>query len=169
MVITGLANDIAGDLQVTDFKHGSTVDDSARDGFTLTEFIPKKDQIMGQNNGPETSANTAQKTGWLDDDDVAITQALMDATAIGGLFGPGSEIMSRIEFSALISRFFSSWALSTMVFQLSHTMNAEYNNRTNDRTSEDSKAIERRMIERLIIEQALIQDMQIDRSIELYT
>jgi Domain of Unknown Function (DUF1521) len=176
MVITGLANDVAGDLKVTDFKYGSTVDDAARDGFTLTESIaktypeiaPKTSPVTSPETNHETAQTTSQKTEWLNDDDVAITQALLNATAVGGLFGPGSDVMSRAEFGALISRFFSSWALSSMVMQLRYTMNSEYNTRTNDHTSEDNKASERRLIERLIIEQALLQDMQVERAAALW-
>jgi hypothetical protein len=175
MVITGLANDVAGDLKVTDFKYGSTVDDAARDGFTLTESIvktdpeitPKTSSVTSPETSHDTAQTTSQKTEWLDENDAPITQALLNATAVGGLFGPGSSIMSRMEFGALISRFFSSWALSSIILQFSHTMNSEYNNRINNRYSEDSKASERRLIERLIIEQAMIHNMQVDRAATL--
>jgi Domain of Unknown Function (DUF1521) len=172
IVITGLANDIAGDLQVADSKNGSIVDDAARDGFTLTESIPKTNKTTSSNIGAEIAKESgqdpAQKAQWLDDDDLAVTQASMAATAVGGLFGPGSTIMSKMEFGVVISRFFSAWALSSIMLQHNSIMSSEYNNRANDRCSDEHKASERRLIERLIVEQALIQDMQIERSIELY-
>jgi hypothetical protein len=146
MVITGLANDTAGDLKIDNSMSAETVDDAARDGFTLYE--------------------AEQGKGWVDEDENAIVQQLMEATAIGGIFGPGSDLMSRSEFSVLIGRFFASWSLFSLTSQMTQYTPIE-SNRPSESRGDIDKASQRKLIERLLLEQALVNANHIHRSIRM--
>ncbi len=100
MVITGVSSDIGGDLAVMQSDNGRHVDLDTRDGLVL-----KRDTL----------------TGWADEYGVAVTQELLDATAVGGAFGPGSNVMSLDEFRTLISRFMT-WGMTSSMISLSSRM-----------------------------------------------
>ncbi len=136
MVITGLTNDIVGDLKVDESKSSGRVDNNARDGFTLFE--------------------TADGAAWVDEDNAAITQALLDATAVGGLYGPGSEFLNSVEFSALMSRFMTSWNLFSMISNYTRFSTFEPS-RSFETKSDVDRASERKIVERVMLEQALIR------------
>jgi Domain of Unknown Function (DUF1521) len=136
VVITGLTNDVVGDLKIDESKSGGRVDNNARDGFTLFE--------------------TEDGASWVDDDNAAITQALLDATGIGGLYGPGSEFLNSVEFSALMSRFMTSWNLFSMISSFSRYSTIEPT-RSVETKSDVDRASERKIVERLMLEQALIR------------
>jgi hypothetical protein len=136
VVITGLTNDVVGDLKVDESKSAGSVDNNARDGFTLIE--------------------TEDGHAWLDEDEIAITQSLLDATAIGRLFGPGSEYLSSVEFSALLSRFMTNWNLFSMVSSLTRYSAIELHQSVENK-SDSNKISERRLIERVLIEQAMVK------------
>jgi Domain of Unknown Function (DUF1521) len=145
IIITGLANDTAGDLTIDRSKSGEAIDDEARDGFTLYE--------------------ADQGRGWVDDNDNAMVQQLMDATALGGTFGPGSQLMSRSEFGTLIARFFSSWSLFYITSQTNRFTPIE-SSRPSESRGDVEKSSQRKIIERLLQEQALIKANHIHRSIQ---
>ena len=136
VVITGLTNDVVGDLTVDESKSSGRVDNNARDGFTLFE--------------------TADGISWLDDDNAAITQVLLDATAVGRLYGPGSEFLNSVEFSALMSRFMTSWNLFAMISSYSRFSTIEPT-RSVETKSDVDRASERKIVERVMLEQALIR------------
>jgi hypothetical protein len=136
VVITGLTNDVVGDLKVDESKSAGSVDNNARDGFTMIE--------------------TEDGRAWLDDDEIAITQSLLDATAIGRLYGPGSEYLNSVEFSALMSRFMTSWNLFSMVSSLTRYSAIELHQSVENK-SDSNKVSERRLIERVLIEQAIVK------------
>jgi Domain of Unknown Function (DUF1521) len=94
VVITGVSQDAGGDLTVVQSNDGGNIDEDTRDGFVIER-------------------NTL--TGWADEYGVAVTQDLLDATAVGGRFGPGSDVMSLEEFRTLISRFLAWGQISAMM------------------------------------------------------
>ncbi len=136
MVITGLTNDVVGDLKFDESESSGSVDNNARDGFTLFE--------------------TADGTAWVDDENAAITQALLDATAVGELYGPGSEFLNSVEFSTLMSRFMTSWNLFSMISNYSRFAHIEQS-RSIETKSDIDRASERKIVERVMLEQALMR------------
>ena len=104
MVITGVSSDTGGDLAVAQSNDGHNIDEDTRDGLVI-----ERDTL----------------TGWADEYGVAVTQELLNATAVGGAFGPGSTLMSLDEFRTLISRFMSWGMISTMMSLSSRTMTSE--------------------------------------------
>lgn len=94
VVITGVSQDVGGDLLVTQSLHGHTIDEDTRDGLVL-----ERDTV----------------TGWADEYGVEVTQALLDSTAADAGFGPGSDLMSLGEFRTLISRFLAWGQISAMM------------------------------------------------------
>ncbi len=104
MVITGVSSDVGGDLAVKQSNDGYNIDEDTRDGLVL-----ERDTL----------------TGWADEYGVAVTQELLDATAVGGAFGPGSDLMSLDEFRTLISRFMAWGMISSMISLSSRTLNSD--------------------------------------------
>lgn len=104
MIITGVSSDIGGDLAVVQSNDGYNVDEDTRDGLVI-----ERNSL----------------TGWADEYGVAVTQEILNATAVGGAFGPGSELMSREEFRTLISRFMAWGMISTMMSLSSRTLTSD--------------------------------------------
>jgi Domain of Unknown Function (DUF1521) len=104
MVITGVSSDVGGDLAVKQSNDGHNTDEDTRDGLVL-----ERDTL----------------TGWADEYGVAVTQELLDATAVGGAFGPGSDLMSLDEFRTLISRFMAWGMISSMISLSSRTLSSD--------------------------------------------
>jgi hypothetical protein len=94
VVITGVSEETGGDLAVVQSNDGRNIDEDTRDGLVIER-------------------NTL--TGWADEYGVAVTQAILDATAVGAEFGPGSDRMSLDEFRTLISRFLAWGQISSMM------------------------------------------------------
>jgi Domain of Unknown Function (DUF1521) len=94
MVITGVSSDTGGDLAVVQSNSGRHIDFDTRDGLVL-----KRNAL----------------TGWADEYGVTVSQELLDATAVGRAFGPGSDLMSLGEFRTLISRFMTWGMISSMM------------------------------------------------------
>jgi Domain of Unknown Function (DUF1521) len=94
VVIIGVSQETGGDLAVVQSNDGRNIDEDTRDGLVLER-------------------NTL--TGWADEYGVAVTQAILDATAVGGEFGPGSDLMSSEEFRNLISQFLAWGQISFMM------------------------------------------------------
>ena len=104
MVITGVSSDIGGDLAVVQSNDGYNIDEDTRDGLVI-----ERDTL----------------TGWADEYGVAVTQEILNATAVGGAFGPGSDLMSLAEFRTLISRFMTWGMISTMMSLSSRTIQSD--------------------------------------------
>jgi Domain of Unknown Function (DUF1521) len=94
VVITGVSQEVGGDLVVSQSLDGHNIDEDTRDGLVL-----ERDTV----------------TGWADEYGVAITEELLDSTAVGAGFGPSSDLMSLGEFRTLISRFLAWGQISTMM------------------------------------------------------
>ncbi len=94
VVIAGVSQEVGGDLTVVQSNDGRNIDEDTRDGLVIER-------------------NTL--TGWADEYGVAVTQAILDATAPGAAFGPGSDLMSLDEFRTLISRFLAWGQISSMM------------------------------------------------------
>jgi Domain of Unknown Function (DUF1521) len=104
MVITGVSSEIAGDLAVVQSNDGHAIDEDTRDGLVIER-------------------NTL--TGWADEYGITVTQAILDATAVGGGFGPGSDRMSLDEFRTLISRFLAWGQISSMMSLTSRSLTSD--------------------------------------------
>jgi hypothetical protein len=141
VVITGVADEAADTLTIQQ-DNGHVLDCNTRDGFVLEQA----------SNG----------IGWQTEYGDAVTQALLDETAVGGMFGPGSTMLSLSEFSSLISSFLSSigWSLSN-----SSVSNRLIQESLNDhhRQSTDRQSIEKLTIEKLIFEQSFQRHLYLRR------
>lgn len=104
VVITGVSQDIGGDLLVSQSLDGHNIDEDTRDGLVL-----ERDTV----------------TGWADEYGVEVTQELLDSTAVGAGFGPGSDLMSLDEFRTLISRFMAWGQISTMMSMASRNFTSD--------------------------------------------
>lgn len=88
VTVDGISQNQTGDLSVTMGSNGRALDAATRDGYTLTE------------NGAGA--------GWLAQGGGHVaTQADLNATAKGGLYGPGSGMPSLDEFGSAIGAFLS--------------------------------------------------------------
>lgn len=86
VTVDGISQNSLGDLSVTMGSNGRTLDAATRDGYTLTE------------NGAGA--------GWLAQGGGHVaTQADLNATAVGGLYGPDSTMPSLNELGSAISNF----------------------------------------------------------------
>jgi Domain of Unknown Function (DUF1521) len=94
VVITGVSQTERGDLAVAQSNDGHNIDEDTRDGLVI-----ERNSV----------------TGWADEYGVEITQAVLDATAVGADFGPGSDLMSGEEFRTLISRFLAWGQISAIM------------------------------------------------------
>lgn len=94
VVITGVSQEVGCDLKVAQSNDGRKIDEDTRDGLVI-----ERDTL----------------TGWADEYGVAVTQDILNATAVGGAFGPGSDRMSLDEFRTLISRFLAWGQISAMM------------------------------------------------------
>ncbi len=98
VVISGVSQDVGGDLTVVQSNAGWHIDEDTRDGLVIER-------------------NTL--IGWADEYGVAVTRDILDATAVGARYGPGSDLMSLDEFRALISRFLAWGQISAMMWMSS--------------------------------------------------
>jgi Domain of Unknown Function (DUF1521) len=63
--------------------------------------------------------------GWATEAGIPVTPEMLRATLAGGEFGPGSNLLSLEEFQALIMRFLSWGAISSLMSWSSQTLNSE--------------------------------------------
>ncbi|TRW17712.1 DUF1521 domain-containing protein [Glacieibacterium frigidum] len=91
VTVDGISQNDLGDLSVTVGSNGRALDATTRDGYTLTE-------------------NSAG-AGWRAQGGHIATQADLNATAVGGLYGPGSTMPSLNELSSAITSFLFFGAL----------------------------------------------------------
>ena len=88
VTVNGISQNATGDLSVTMGNNGRALDAATRDGYALTE-------------------NKAG-AGWLAQGGGHVaTQADLDATKVGGLYGPGSAMPSLGELSSALGNFLS--------------------------------------------------------------
>jgi Domain of Unknown Function (DUF1521) len=141
VVITGVADEAVDTLT---FQNGDgyDADHETRDGFVLEQ--------------------ADDGASWQTEYGDAVTQALLDETAVGGAFGPGSNLLSLGEFSAVISSFLSAIGLSYSNSFMTSILLPETHN-DNNRQSSDQKSIERRSIEKLIFEQSFQRHLNLHR------
>ncbi len=141
VVITGMADEKVDALKI---KHcnGYDLDAETRDGFVLEQ--------------------ASDGEGWLTEYGEAVTQALLDQTAVGADFGPGSAMLSLGEFSALISSFLSSF-LSSFTTAWASDRLMQDSHQDNSRQASERKSIERHWIEKLIFEQSFQRHLHLRR------
>jgi hypothetical protein len=84
MVISGVSDQVLGDVAVDQSLDGYDVDDQTRDGLTLV---------------------TDGSGAWADELGHAVTQTVLDATAPGAIYGPDSTALSWGEVGTLFSRY----------------------------------------------------------------
>lgn len=96
-------------------------------------------------------------TGWVDEwDDLGISAEVLAQTMPGEIFGPNSDIMSRSEFGAVISRFVSIMTTQSFMMQ-SASNNSSFQSqmrdtaREQDRTASEKQASERAARERIVL------------------
>lgn len=140
VVITGVADEKVDKLTIQQ-SNGYDLDYETRDGFVLEQ--------------------AGDGSGWVTEYGDTLTQALLDDTAVGAIFGPGSSMLSLGEFSALISNYllsigsaFSTWLAPGRLVQESHY--------DTHRHSSDRQSIERRSIEKLIFEQSFQRQLYLN-------
>jgi Domain of Unknown Function (DUF1521) len=141
VVITGVADEAVDTLT---FQHndGYELDSDTRDGFVLEQ--------------------ADDGAAWVTEYGDAVTQALLDDTAVGGAFGPGSNMFSLSEVSTLISSFLSSIGTAFSGNSIPNRLVQE-SNHDNNRQSSDRKSIERHSIEKLIFEQSFQRHLNLHR------
>ncbi len=139
LILTGIADDQADNIKLAS-GNGYNIDDRVRDGFTVEE-------------GPDGLR-------WLDEEGNDLTQALLDATRVGGAFGPGSTMLSLGEVSAMLSRFFAflstSWLSSFSSWSSSRLQDSTYSD--NSKKVDEDRSADRRRIERQIVEQMMMRE-----------
>ena len=96
-------------------------------------------------------------TGWVDEwDDLGISAEVLAQTMPGEIFGPNSDIMSRSEFGAVISRFVSIMTTQSFIMQ-SASNNSSFQSqmrdtaREQDRAASEKQASERAARERIVL------------------
>jgi hypothetical protein len=140
-IISGIADNKEEQLAIKTAA-GYTTDERFRDGFTLEEG----------------------KGGiWRDENGRLLNQKRLDATAVGGEYGPGSQLMSLGEISLVISRF--------LLTSFSNAFLSQSVNRSQDwsshQTADDRKSAERNHSDRLAAERiAIDQQSQLDQSLD---
>ncbi len=85
LIIDGVSQNKLGDLSVSLSNNGRAVDAAHRDGYTLYE--------------------NKCGSGWRTEGGNIATQADLNATAVGGAYGPGSELPSLSEFGQQLGAF----------------------------------------------------------------
>lgn len=86
VVVSGISQNKLGDLSIAMSQNGRAIDAATRDGYVLKE--------------------NAAGSGWISSISGKVaTQADLDATKVGGLYGPGSEMPSIAEMSDAITSF----------------------------------------------------------------
>jgi Domain of Unknown Function (DUF1521) len=136
-IITGLADDATDNLSIKT-AGGYATDEKIRDGFILEE--------------------KADGFGWQDEGGEDITQDLLNATAVGAAYGPGSKALSLGELSVMVSRFLQS------VISFGNIVNSFSSRKQEmprDTISDDRRSEDRSRLERLLAEQAQIKFQQI--------
>ncbi len=144
-IITGLTDTIEGDISIKTAS-GYATDERIRDGFMLEE--------------------EADGSGWLDESGDAITQALLNATAIGGEYAPGSTALSRGEWHALISRFFfTTLSFNFLSQSLSQSLSRAQNSYS-DQSHDDRRSSDRMRMDRMAAEQVRYYQAHAQRRLE---
>jgi Domain of Unknown Function (DUF1521) len=143
VVINGVADETTGDIKI-EAVDGYTADEETRDGLTLEEQ-------------PDSS-------GWQDEDGVALDQAVLDATALGADFGPGSTLMSRSEITTVLNRIFAYGFVSSLMSSMSVVQSRL--DPPSDIRNDLEKSSDRRRVERFVVEQILAQQASEARRIE---
>lgn len=109
MVITGIGESTLGDLAVVQSLGGEAIDDATRDGFAIVSDVTDS---------------------WSDEWGNAVDQALLDETAPGELYGPGSELLSLGEISKTIWKFVSHNQLDSLILTLNRGRDAAHERRS---------------------------------------
>lgn len=144
VVITGVADGTTGAVKI-DAVSGYDADEDTRDGLTLEEL--------------------PGSTGWQDEDGAALSQIILDATAAGADFGPGSTLMSRAEITTVLNRIFAYGFVSSL---MSSASLVRINTDTSSEIRTDTeKSNDRRRVERLFVDQILAQQADEARRFEI--
>ncbi len=150
VVVSGVSQMSGGDLNVTQSRTGDSVDSDTRDGLVLIQTAPAADlpkpvpvpitppltvepallpPVAAEPVPPQPLTPTPPPTntliGWATEAGIAVTPEMLRATLAGGEFGPGSNLLSLEEFQALIMRFLSWGAISSLMSWSSQTLNSE--------------------------------------------
>jgi Domain of Unknown Function (DUF1521) len=130
VIVSGVSQMTGGDLTVMQSQTGWAVDDGARDGLVFEQVAPDAKPIappplgLAPTPGP-ASPETNTLIGWADEYGVTVTPEMLAVTLPGGAFGPGSELMSVDEFRALITRFLSWGAISSLMSLSSQSVGSD--------------------------------------------
>jgi hypothetical protein len=143
VVINGVADEASGQLDVK-AANGYDIDEETRDGLTLEEC--------------------ADGRGWQDEDGIALSQLVLDATAVGADYGPGSTFMSMGEIGAMLGRIISYGFMNAMMTSIAATRNTM--DLTTDVRSDTEKSSDRRRVERLVVDQILAKQASEIRHLE---
>ncbi|MBB5710896.1 DUF1521 domain-containing protein [Sphingomonas xinjiangensis] len=101
MVITGIAETTLGDLAVVQSHEGEALDAATRDGLTIV----------------------ADLTGsWSDEYGNAVTQTVLNQTAVGRRYGPGKRTLSLREVSGAISSFVAYAQIDSLMLTIGRNL-----------------------------------------------
>ncbi|UIJ46505.1 DUF1521 domain-containing protein [Sphingomonas cannabina] len=107
MVITGISEETLGDLKVDQGLDGETIDDQTRDGLVIAR----------------------DSDGWSDELGNAVTQAILDQTRPGALYGPGKTTLSLGEIFSMLFRAVSYGQVSSLILTTSKNLSADFGGR----------------------------------------
>lgn len=124
MTVSGISEEIGGDLVVVQSHQGDEIDDQTRDGLVFQQVVPTVEPVAAP---PADSSTPETNTliGWADEYGLAVTPEMLAATLPGGDFGPGSAMMSVEEFRAVMTRFLSWGAISSLMSLSSQSLNSD--------------------------------------------
>jgi hypothetical protein len=141
VIITEVADEEVNTLTI-EHSDGYDLDCETRDGFVLEQ--------------------ASDGVSWVTEYGEAVIQELLDETAVGAAFGPGSSLLSLGEFSSLIASFLSSSSVLSLSNWFPNNF-AHDNYHDHNRQASDRKSIERRTIEKLIFEQSFQRHLRLHR------
>jgi hypothetical protein len=120
MVITGISEETLGDLAVAQSMDGATIDAATRDGLTLVTDL----------------------TGsWSDEFGNGVTQAILDQTAPGELYGPGETTMSLREFAGAMWNFVTYDQIDSLMLTIGRNMISDDSDRKSSPSADVYRAL----------------------------
>jgi hypothetical protein len=133
VVITGVADKGIGNLQFDQSTPGYDLENNVRDGLTVVE--------------------NAQGTGWIGADDEVFDQELLNLTAVGGDYAPGSDTLSSPEVRKVMMTSIANMQMSLqMGFIVSNTIS-----NLSESLRDNSVGSERRRGEQVLLDHILAQ------------
>ncbi|MGK6318107.1 DUF1521 domain-containing protein [Sphingomonas sp. DT-204] len=110
MVITGISEETLGDLKVDQSFDGETIDDETRDGLVIAR----------------------EGGGWQDEYGNALSQAILDQTRPGELYGPGKTTLSLGEIFSMFFRAVTYGQVSSLMLTTSRNLPADPSGRDSE-------------------------------------